>query len=365
VPCLFIFQSAFQYRCTHAPLAVFIQRHNSKISAELNDLLLVNETLPSSFIQLLDIANGSIYDSYKKLEEGEYICDSLDLDNNMTTASKVMTAIAVFLILATNGLMIVIANVDKTLKSPVFVIIQSLSATSIIRGIMFFLMKFVGCYMLQFAYDMSRSRSTACHIQKLDEYVDNVILFQLCLLVIQRLALTISPLKVHLLMTRKHVMKAIGVTVMASLIVDTLFAIFVTTTCQEVKERINYDSPQVVYRMCLALFLVFLLVCSMIISLVRRTMSGVSLQVTSQQQQSKVASIAIISFMSVYVFVFGLNIYIYYACPADTNVFLASNFLVTYLPLLLYNIIPIVLFLRLKSIRNFILRPCKCINSDE
>jgi hypothetical protein len=46
-------------------------------------------------------------------------------------------------------------------------------------------------------------------------------------------------------MTRKHVMKAIGVTVMASLIVDTLFAIFVTTTCQEVKERINYDSPQV------------------------------------------------------------------------------------------------------------------------
>jgi hypothetical protein len=70
---------------------------------------------------------------------------------------------------------------------------------------------------------MSRSQSTACHIQGLAEYVDNVILFQLCLLVIQRLALTISPLKVHLLMTRKHVMKAIGVTVMASLIVDTLF----------------------------------------------------------------------------------------------------------------------------------------------
>jgi hypothetical protein len=69
-------------------------------------------------------------------------------------------------------------------------------------------------------------------------------------------------------------------------------------------------------------------------------------------------------FMSVDVFVFGLNIYIYYACPADTNVFLAADLLITHLPLLLYNIIPIVLFLRLKSIRNFILRPCKCINSD-
>ena len=363
MPCLFIFQSAFQYRCKHAPIAVFIERDLSKISGEINELLLVNGTLlPSSFTQLPDlIRNGSIYYS----DEMEHLCvDSLELNNDMITVSKVITAIAVFLILATNGLMIVIANVDRTLKSPVFVIIQSLSATSIIRGIIFFLMKFVGCYMLQFAYDMSRSQYTACHIQGLAEYVDNVILFQLCLLVIQRLALTISPLKVHLLMTRKHVMKAIGVTVMASLIVDTLFAVFVTTTCQKVQERIDYDSPQVVYKMCLALFLVFLLVCSMIISLVRRTMNGISLQVTSQQQQSKVASIAIISFMSVDFFVFGLNIYIYYACPADTNIFLASDLLITHLPLLLYNIIPIVLFLRLKSIRNFILRPCKCINSD-
>ena len=363
MPCLFIFQSAFQYRCKHAPLAVFIDRELSKISGEINELLLVNGTLlPSSFIQLPDlIGNGSVYYS----DEEEHLCgDSLELNNDMTMVSKVTTAIAVFLILATNGLMIVIVNVDKTLKSPVFVIIQSLCATSIIRGITFFLMKFVGCYIIQFAYDMSRSQSTACHIHGLGGYVDNLILFQLCLLVIQRIALTISPLKVHLLMTRKHVMKAIGVTVMASLIVDTLFSIFVATTCQKVQERVNYDSPQVVYKMCLALLLVFLLVCSMIISLVRRTMHEVYLQVTSLQQQSKVASIAIISFMSVYFFVFGVNIYIYYACPADTNAFLASNFLVTHQPLLLYNIIPIVLFLRLKSIRNFILRPCKCKNSD-
>ena len=206
MPSLFIFQSAFQYRCKHAPLAVFIERHISKISAELNELLLVNGTLPSSCIQLLDIGNGSIYDSYETLEGEGYICGSLDLDNNMTTVSKVMTAIAVFLILATNGLMIVIANVDKTLKSPVFVIIQSLSATSIIRGIMFSLKKFVGCYLLQFAYDMSRSRSTACHIQRFDEYVDNVILFQLCLLVIQR----VKPKILLLLLQAKFYLRPSG-----------------------------------------------------------------------------------------------------------------------------------------------------------
>ena len=159
MPCLFISQSAFQCRCKHAPIAVFIERDLSKISGEINELLLVNGTLlPSSFTQLPDlISNGSIYYS----DEVEHLCvDSLELNNDMITVSKVITAIAVFLILATNGLMIVIANVDRTLKSPVFVIIQSLSATSIIRGIIFFLMKFVGCYMLQFAYDMSHSQYT-------------------------------------------------------------------------------------------------------------------------------------------------------------------------------------------------------------
>jgi hypothetical protein len=59
--------------------------------------------------------------------------DSLELNNDMITVSKVTTAIAVFLILATNGLMIVIANVDKTLKSPVFVIIQSLSGINLFQ----------------------------------------------------------------------------------------------------------------------------------------------------------------------------------------------------------------------------------------
>jgi hypothetical protein len=75
------------------------------------------------------------------------------------------------------------------------------------------------------------SSKLSTHRCWLAEYVDNVILFQLCLLVIQRLALTISPLKVHLLMTRKHVMKAIGVTVIASLIVDTLFATYSASPC--------------------------------------------------------------------------------------------------------------------------------------
>ena len=129
--------------------------------------------------------------------------------------------------------------------SSVFVIIQSLSVTSNIRGIMFILMRHFACCMLQFAYDLSVSHSTACHLQKIDVYVDNAILYQLCLLVFQRLALAISPLKVHLLITRKHVAIAVGVTVTLSLIVDTLFAVSVTTTCQENQEHVDCDSPHV------------------------------------------------------------------------------------------------------------------------
>jgi len=282
----------------------------------------------------------------------------------MTTVSLVTTAVAVFLILETNGIIIVIANVDRTLKSSVFVIMQSLSATSIIRGIIFILMRHFACCMLQFAYDLSLSHSTACHLQRIDVYIDNAILYQLCLLVFQRLALAISPLKVHLLITRKHVAIAVGVTVTFSLMVDTLFAVSVTTTCQKKQGRVDFDSPHILHDMCLALLLVLLLVCSIIISLFRTKLFGIPLESTPQQKQSKVAAIAIISFMSIYVILIGLNIYIYYVCPDNTNAYFASDWLINHLPLLLYNIIPIVLFLRLKSIRNFLLPSCKCINSD-
>jgi hypothetical protein len=138
----------------------------------------------------------------------------------------------------------------RTLKSPVFVIIQSLSATSIIRGIIFILMRHFACYMLQFAYDLPLSHSTACQLQRIDVYVDNTIIYQLFLLVFQRLALAISPLKVHLLITRKHVAIAVGVTVTFSLIVDTLFAVSVTTTCQEKQEHVYFDSPHALYEIC-------------------------------------------------------------------------------------------------------------------
>jgi hypothetical protein len=248
--------------------------------------------------------------------------------------------------------------------SSVFVIIQSLSVTSNIRGIMFILMRHFACYMLQFAYDLSLSHSTACHLQRIDVYVDNAILYQLCLLVFQRLALAISPLKVHLLITRKHVAIAVGVTVTLSLIVDTLFAVSVTTTCQEKQEHVDFDSPHVLYDICLALLLVLLLVCSIIISLFCTKVFGIPLESTPQQKQSKVAAIAIISFMFIYVLLIGLNIYIYYACPDNTNAYFDSDWLINHLPLLLYKFTPNVLFLRLKSIWYFLLPSCKCIESD-
>ena len=303
--------------------------------------------------------------SIGRLLEMNTYCDNIvHFNEDMTTVSPVTTSVAVFLIFASNGLIIVIANVDKTLKSSVFVIIQSLSVTSIIRGIIFILMRHFECYMLQFAHDLSLSHSTACHLQRIDVYVDNAILYQLCLLVFQRLALAISPLKVHLLITRKHVVMAIGVAVTISWIVDTLFAVSVTTTCQEKQECVDLDSPQVLYEICLALLLVLLLACSIIISLFRTKLFGIPLESTPQQIQSKVAAIAIISFMSIYVLFIGLNIYIYYACLDNTNAYFDSDWLINHLPLLLYKFIPIILFLRLKSIRNFLLPPCKCINYD-
>ena len=91
-------------------------------------------------------------------------------------------------------------------------------------------------------------------------------------------------------------------------------------------------------------------------------MSAATLQTSSQKKQSKVAYIAIISYMAIYVPLTGLDIYMYYACPDNTEAFYVIEWLLKHTPLLLYVTIPIILFLRLKSVRK-IIRPlcCRCI----
>ena len=91
-------------------------------------------------------------------------------------------------------------------------------------------------------------------------------------------------------------------------------------------------------------------------------MSAATLQTSSQKQKSKAASIGIISYIAIYVPLTGLDIYMYYACPDNTEAFYVIEWLLEHIPLLLHVTIPIILFLRLKSVRKIIRQLCcRCI----
>ena len=111
MPCLFILQSAYQYRCKYAPLAALTHGPTSKISVPS---LWLNGTRLPSLIQLSDLGNGSVFNFDRPPTGDVHICDNIvHFNEDMITVSPVATSVAVFLILASNGLMIVIANVDK------------------------------------------------------------------------------------------------------------------------------------------------------------------------------------------------------------------------------------------------------------
>ena len=76
-------------------------------------------------------------------------------------------------------------------------------------------------------------------------------------------------------------------------------------------EQADFDAPEVWYKIGLALFVVALFILSITIASIRDTMSAATLQTSSQKQQSKAASIAIISYMAIYVPLTGLDVYMY------------------------------------------------------
>ena len=109
MPCLLIFQS--QYQCKHAPLAALTHGLTSKISAPSFGL---NGTRLPSLIQLSDLGNESMFNFDRPPTGDEHICDNIGhFNEDMTTVSPVTASVAVFLILASNGLIIVTANAAK------------------------------------------------------------------------------------------------------------------------------------------------------------------------------------------------------------------------------------------------------------
>ena len=307
------------------------------------------------------IGNVSIYD-FDPGDDSEGMCDNtLYFNDSLKTVSNIITCIAILLVIITNSLIFVLSRFDKIFKSPVFLIIESLAVFAMLRYVSYTTNVYANCYIIQFFLKISGHHYAACYMGRADLFIDNITLYLICLLVFQRFAMTTFPLKVYVLMTGARMMVIICVTIVVCIIVELMFALSAMRPCKMI-ERVDFDAPEVWYKIGLALFVVAHFILSITYASIRDKMYAATLHTSSQKQQSKVASIAIISYMAIYVPLTGLDIYMYYARPDNTEAVYVIERLLEHIPLLLYVTIPIILFLRLKSVRKIIRQLCwRCI----
>ena len=150
--------------------------------------------------------NVSIYD-LDPGDDSEGMCDNtLYFNDSLTTVSNIITGIAILLVIIANSLIFVLSRFDKVFKSPVVLIIESLAVFAMLRCVSYATNVYANCYITQFLLKISGHHYAACYMGRADLFIDNITLYLICLLVFQRLAMTIFPLKVHVLMTRTRMM---------------------------------------------------------------------------------------------------------------------------------------------------------------
>jgi len=275
-----------------------------------------------------------------------------------------MSAILCLMILFGNSLILCITLFDKSLNSPTFVTLKSLSIISIINAVIVVVHTYFLCEITVMVNMLTGDKVLFCRLRNIyGEFAEKMILYHLCFLALQRMFLTISPLKAHSILSAKHVRRVIIFTYISCLLFEIAFVVFEMTPCDtQVFE--GFISPPVLYKLTLLGVSAILFFLTVLTSVVRKKIASSYLQSTSQHNQSKLASTVIIFFAIVYIGLIGLNISMYYACLDDAKIFVIVKWFVCHLHLMLYAFNPIILCLRLKSIRQKLYGRCclKCRN---
>jgi small-conductance mechanosensitive channel len=305
--------------------------------------------------------NKTLPTKRKKDQQNFYTCTNqgrINLNDTAVYISWIMSAILCMMILCGNSLILCISLFDKSLNSPISVTLKSLSIISIINAVIIVVHTYFLCEITVMVNMLTGDKSLFCKLKNIyGEFAEKMILYHLCFLALQRTFLTISPLKAHFVLTAKLVRRVIICTYISCLILEIAFVVFEMTPC-DAQMFEGFISPPVLYKLTLLGVSAILFFLTVLTSVVRKKISSSYLQSTSQHNQSKLASTVIIFFSIVYIGLIGLEISMYYACQDDADIFVIVKWFVSHLQLMLYACNPIILCLRLKSIRQKLYDRC-------
>lgn len=261
-----------------------------------------------------------------------------------------------------NILILLLTRLHKSLDSPMFVTIQSLSAISLVRTGFVIYNRYFACTTKTFISEQSLPYSVYCYIQQIfDAACENAILYHLLILTGQRIFMTVFPLHSRAYMTKSVIKATIVVVCLVCVTIEVIMVFAGTESCA----TIDYGSvtPFFMYRFVLIGVMAIMFVVTTVISAVFARISASKLNSTGQRQQSMVATVVMVLYMITYCSLTALQVAMYISCPDDTLTFEVVHWLLSHIKLCLYAINPILLCLRLKSVRtslyNFICKKGK------
>jgi len=249
--------------------------------------------------------------------------------------------------------MLLLTRLHKSLDSPMFVTIQSLSAISLMRtGFVIYNRNF-SCTTKTFISEQSLTPNVYCYIQQIfDAAIENAILYHLLILTGQRIFMTIFPLQSRAYMTKSVIKATIAVVCLVCVTVEVILVFEGIDRCG----TLGYGSvaPSAVYSFVLVGVIAIMFILTTVISAVFARISASKLQSTGQRQQSMVATVVMVLYMITYCSLSALQLFMYITCRDDTLdlAFEVVEWLLSHIKLCLYAINPILLCLRLKSVRT-------------
>ena len=254
-----------------------------------------------------------------------------------------------------NIVILLLTRLHKSLDSPMFVTIQSLSVISLIRTGFIIHSRYFSCATGITISNQPLTPHVYCYIQRIfDSAFENAILYHLLILTGQRILMTVFPLQSRAYMTKSVTKATIAVVNLVGVAIQVLMVFAGTDNCAE--GDFQNVTPFAVYRFVLIGMMAIMFVLTIVISAVFARISSSKLQSIGQRQQSMVATVVMVLYMITYCSLTALQLVMYITCPDDTLGYEVVDWLLNHIKLCLYAINPILLCLRLKSVRTSLYR---------
>lgn len=267
-------------------------------------------------------------------------------------------------ILIGNMTVIILPLLNRSFRVPIILTIQSFAFVSLINGLVALFQSLTVWSDIIYIHAIMKDKYFHCYWGKCTAYIRNVMSLHLCLLASQRVFLTVFPLKSLVYHRNKNIRIGLISIYSGCVIFELLSGFFGIRACGYIEQQATFDFGKVaslyVDIITLNILVCILLVAAMIISVIQLVRSKNIQQTSRQKSQSRMASVTIVTYITLYCPLQIALITVDVSCTGGNYVcFLTAARAI--LEVIVHSFAPFLFCLRLKNARRTLWETmCKC-----